>query len=65
MQQVKHDIFKGVLREIDFRPADTPDVEDMAAGNFERGSVRGRVEILLWAGMTAHDPRQLFGEIDA
>jgi len=63
VQEVEDDILKGVLSEIDLGPADTPDVQDMPARDFERGRVSGRVKVLFRRGMSRHNPRKLLHEI--
>lgn len=54
MQEMKDDIFEGVLGEVNLSSADSPDIQNMSPGNFKRGCVGGGVEILPGSGMARH-----------
>jgi len=54
VQEMKDDIFEGVLGEVNLSSADSPDIQNMSPGNFKRGCVGGGVEILPGSGMARH-----------
>lgn len=61
---MKDDILESILREINLRATNTPDVEDVATRDFKRGRVSGRVEIFFRSRMSTNHPRQLVGKVD-
>jgi hypothetical protein len=65
MKQMKDNILKRVLSQVEFRPADPPDIQDMPTRDFKGGRMSRRVEILFRSRMSPNDSRKLFSEIDA
>jgi hypothetical protein len=61
---MEYDILESVLGQVEFRPADPPDIQNMSTRDFESRRVSSRVEILFRSRMSPNDPRKLFGEID-
>ena len=64
MEQVKDDIFKRVLGQVDFGPAYTPDVQYMPPRDLEGGRMGSRVKVLSRPSVAAYDTGQLFGQVD-
>jgi hypothetical protein len=64
MKKMKHNILESVLGQVEFRPADPPDIQDVPSRDFESGRVSSIVENFFRSRMSPNDSGKLFSEID-